>query len=58
MDKDTPKLLQTIWKNQQEAYYDPTKLIFANDEYYNHERKFTDSKGKKWVDVTTNISKR
>lgn len=37
---------------------DPTKLLFANDEYYNHREIFTDSKGKKWTDVTTDYCPR
>ena len=37
--------------------YDPTKMLYANDEYYNRHKTFVDGKGKKWTDVTSDIVK-
>lgn len=36
----------------------PTKCLYAKDEYYNHQRKFKDPRtGKIWTDITTDIAR-
>lgn len=58
MDSKFYQDLVDYWKKVRDEKDNVEKWVLADDEYYNHERKFIDKKGKKWTDVTTNISKR
>lgn len=58
LNKETERVFKEFFKKNAPDPYDPTKLRFIRDEYWNHHETIVDSTGKRWTDVTTDFCPR